>query len=55
MYPGVSSCSHSGSDLCPIGTPVSLGATVWYEDNEGNKAVKRSSSTSIITPRVTGG
>merc|ERR1719382_553862 len=33
--PWMSSCSHTGSDQCPIGTQVSLGATVWYEDSEG--------------------
>lgn len=35
MDHGVSSCSHTGDDPCPIGTPVSLGATVWYEDDQG--------------------
>ena len=35
MEQGVSHCSHDGSDPCPIGTRVSLGATVWYEDSEG--------------------
>ena len=38
MDPVVSSCDHEGDDdLCPLGTPVSLGATVWYEDDQGEK------------------
>lgn len=30
-------CKHGDEDekICPIGTPVSLPATVWYEDRDG--------------------
>ena len=32
-----SSCKHGDEDeeVCPIGTPVNLPATVWYEDRDG--------------------
>ena len=31
-----SSCKlHEEDEVCPIGTPVNLPATVWYEDRDG--------------------
>ena len=52
MDHGVSSCSHTGDDPCPIGTPVSLGATVWYEDDQGR--ICNSFETLKISSKIVG-
>ena len=47
-----SSCKHGDEEeeVCPIGTPVNLPATVWYEDRDGKFLLCSHKAAPRLTP-----
>ena len=45
-------CKHGDEEeeVCPIGTPVNLPATVWYEDRDGKFLLLCSHKAARLTP-----